>query len=186
MSIPTFSSKITNRNYICFTSKLLHCPCFYGIIQQGAENIPHIFWSVDDIITSYCRFIGCASMMLISCFTTFQSCTDGLRSGDCEGLSCSSDQFEVIWALGHGHAVVIKKWTWLAIKVRMTVGFKSWSSGTKLHHLNSHTRWTVSHVHRVWAKSHSKWLGSSNPFKKNCKCYLRHIYHWPISGFSHP
>ncbi len=34
---------------------------------------------------SCCRFVGCTSMMWISCFTTSQRCSIGLRSGDCGG-----------------------------------------------------------------------------------------------------
>ncbi len=55
---------------------------------------------------SYCRFVGCSSMMWISRSTTSQMCSIGLRSGDCGGhlskvnsLSCSRNQSEMIWAL---------------------------------------------------------------------------------------
>ncbi len=55
------------------------------------------------------RFVGCTSMMWISRSTTSQSCSIGLRSGDCGGhlskvnsLSCSINQSEMIWALWHG------------------------------------------------------------------------------------
>ncbi len=58
---------------------------------------------------SCCRFVGCTSMMRISRSTTSQSCSIGLRSGDCGGhlskvnsLSCSRNQSEMIWALWHG------------------------------------------------------------------------------------
>ncbi len=72
---------------------------------------------------SFCRF-------WISRSTTSQSCSIGLRSGDCGGhlskvnsLSCSRNQSEMIWALWHGalscwkyirrwYTVVIKGWTW--------------------------------------------------------------------------
>ncbi len=40
-----------------------------------------------DMIASHscCRFVGCTSMMWISRSTTSQSCSIGLRSGDCGG-----------------------------------------------------------------------------------------------------
>ena len=47
---------------------------------------------------------GCTSIMGISRSTTSWSCSVGLRSGDCGGLwstvslSCSPNQFEMIWA----------------------------------------------------------------------------------------
>ncbi len=53
---------------------------------------------------SCCRFVVCTSMMWISRSTTSQSCSIGLRSGDCGGhlskvnsLSCSRNQSEMIW-----------------------------------------------------------------------------------------
>ncbi len=79
---------------------------------------------------SCCRFVVCTSMMRISRSTTSQSCSIGLRSGDCGGhlskvnsLSCTRNQSEMIWALWHGAlscwkyirrwcTVVIKGWTW--------------------------------------------------------------------------
>ncbi len=83
------------------------------------------------------RFVGCTSMMRISRSTTSQSCSIGLRSGDCGGhlskvnsLSCSRNQSEMIWALRHGalscwkylsedgYTVVIKGWTWSATILR--------------------------------------------------------------------
>jgi len=86
---------------------------------------------------SCCRFVGCTSMMWISCSTTSQRCSIGLRSGDCGGhlskvnsLSCSRNQSEMIWALWHGalscwmlpsedgYTVVIKGWTWSATILR--------------------------------------------------------------------
>ncbi len=58
---------------------------------------------------SCCRFVGCTSMMWISCSTKSQRCSIVLRSGDCGGhlskvnsLSCSRNQSEMIWALWHG------------------------------------------------------------------------------------
>ncbi len=58
---------------------------------------------------SRCRFVSCASVMQISRSTTSQRCSAGLRSGDCGGhlssvnsLSCSRNQFEMIWALWRG------------------------------------------------------------------------------------
>ncbi len=99
---------------------------------------------------SYCRFVGCTSMMRISRSTTSQRCSIGLRSGDCGGylskvnsLSCSRNQSEMIWALWHGalscwkypsedvYTVVIKGWTWSATILREAVALKRCSIGTK-------------------------------------------------------
>ncbi len=85
-----------------------------------------------------CRFVSCTSMMWISCSTTSQRCSIGLRPGDCGGhlskvnsLSCSRNQSEMIWALWHGalscwkqpsedgYTVVIKGWTWSATNTRL-------------------------------------------------------------------
>ncbi len=72
--------------------------------KHSSEILVHI-----DMIASRscCRFVGCTS--LISCSTTSQRCSIGLRSGDCGGflskvnsLSCSRNQSEMIWALWHG------------------------------------------------------------------------------------
>ncbi len=58
---------------------------------------------------SWCRFVGCSSIMLISRSTTSQWCSTGFRSGDCGGhlskvnsFSCSRNQSEMIWAFWHG------------------------------------------------------------------------------------
>lgn len=55
---------------------------------------------------SCCGYVGCTSMTQISCCTTFQRRSIGLRSGHCGGrlrtlnsLSCSRNQFEIIRAL---------------------------------------------------------------------------------------
>ncbi len=98
---------------------------------------------------SFCRFVGCTSMMRISRSTTSQRCSIGLRSGDFGGhlskvnsLSCSRNQSEMIWALWRciillevssedGCTVVIKGWTWSATILRKAVVFKRCSIGTK-------------------------------------------------------
>ncbi len=50
--------------------------------KHSSEILVHI-----DMIASRscCRFVGCTSMMWISCSTTSQRCSIGLRSGDCGG-----------------------------------------------------------------------------------------------------
>ncbi len=79
---------------------------FNKVLKHSSEILVHI-----DMIASHSsiRFIGCTSMMWISRSTTSQSCSIGLRSGDCGGhlskvnsLSCSRNQSEMIWALWHG------------------------------------------------------------------------------------
>ncbi len=79
---------------------------FNKVLKHSSEILVHI-----DMIASRscCRFVGCTSMMWISRSTTSQSCSIGLRSGDCGGhlskvnsLSCSRNQSEMIWALWHG------------------------------------------------------------------------------------
>ncbi len=76
-------------------------------LWQELWKIPQRFWSI--LTCSYCRFVGCTSMMRISRSTTSQRCSIGLRSGDCGGhlsevnsLSCSKKQSEMIRGLWHG------------------------------------------------------------------------------------
>ncbi len=73
--------------------------------KHSLEILVHI-----DMISSHscCRIVGCTSMMQISCSTTSQRCSIGLRSGDWGGhlrkvnsLSCSRNQSQIIWALWH-------------------------------------------------------------------------------------
>ncbi len=79
---------------------------FNKVLETFLRDFGHI-----DMIASrsYCRFVGCTSMMRISRSTTSQRCSIGLRSGDCGGhlskvnsFSCSRNQSEMIWALWHG------------------------------------------------------------------------------------
>ena len=70
--------------------------------KHSSEILVHI----DMIATcSCCRFVGCTSTIQISCSTTSQRCSIGLRSGGCGGhwstvnsLTCSGNQFEMFWA----------------------------------------------------------------------------------------
>ncbi len=68
--------------------------------KHSSEILVHIYMIAS---RSYCRFVGCTSMMRISRSTTSQRCSIGLRSGDCGGhlskvnsWSCSRDQSEMI------------------------------------------------------------------------------------------
>ncbi len=83
--------------------------CLQNCINSSARCWKHsseILVHIDMILSrSWCRFIGCTSMMRISRSTTSQRCSIGLRSGDCGGhlrkvnsLSCSRNQSEMIWA----------------------------------------------------------------------------------------
>ncbi len=77
--------------------------------KHSSEILVHI-----DIIASrsFCRFVGCTSMMRISRSTTSQRCFIGLRSGDCGGhlrkvnsWSYSRNQSEMILCdMVHYHA----------------------------------------------------------------------------------
>ncbi len=100
-------------------------PLLLSELRDSSEILVHI-----DMIASHscCRFVGCTSMMRISRFTTSQSCSIGLRSGDCgshfskvNSLSCSRNQSEmtsfVTWCIillevAIRYTVVIKGWTW--------------------------------------------------------------------------
>ncbi len=97
---------------------LLDTPCLYrvgptfsfrtALILRGIDSTRYWKHSSEilvhiDIIasSSCCRFVGCTSMMRISCSTTSQRCSIWLRSGDCRGhlskvnsLSCSRNQSE--------------------------------------------------------------------------------------------
>lgn len=58
----------------------------------------------------------CTSMMRISCYTTSQSCSAGLRSDGCGGplrtpLWWSRNQLEMIWALSSEPVLPILLWT---------------------------------------------------------------------------
>ncbi len=73
--------------------------------KHSSEMLVHIVMIAS---RSCCRFVGCTSMMWISRSTTSQSCSIGLRSGDCGGhlskvnsLWCSRNKSEMIWALWH-------------------------------------------------------------------------------------
>ncbi len=79
---------------------------FNKLLETFLRYLVHI-----DMIASrsYCRFVGCTSIMGISRSTTSQRCCIGLRSGYCGGhlskvnkFSCSRNQSEMIWALWHG------------------------------------------------------------------------------------
>ncbi len=100
--------------------------------KHSSEILVHIVMTAS---RSCCRFFGRTSMMRISRSTTSQSCSIGLRSGDCGGhlskvisSSCSRNQSEMIWALWDGalscriledgYTVVIKGWTWSAAILR--------------------------------------------------------------------
>ncbi len=113
--------------------------------KHSSEILVHIGVIVS---RSFCRFVGCTSMMWISRSTTSQRCSIRLRSGDCGGhlsnvnsSSCSRNQSEMIWALWDGalscwisedgYTVVIKGWTWSATIIRQAVAFKRCSIGTK-------------------------------------------------------
>ena len=70
------------------------------LILNSSEILVHIDMMAS---RSCCRFVGSTSIMRISCSTTSQRCSMGLRSGDCGGLwstvnslSCSRNQFEMI------------------------------------------------------------------------------------------
>ncbi len=91
---------------------------------------------------SCCRFVRCTSMMRISRSTSSKRCSIGLRSGDCgshlskvNSLSCSRNQYEMIWALWHGALFCwkyIRRWVHCSHKgMDMAVVFKQCSIGTK-------------------------------------------------------
>ncbi len=68
--------------------------------KHSSEMLVHIVMIASH---SFCRFVGCTSMMRISRSTTSQRCSIGLRSGDCGGhlskvnsSSCSRNQSEMI------------------------------------------------------------------------------------------
>ncbi len=73
------------------------------------KHSSEILVRIDMIASRSCYiFFGCTSTMPISRSTTFRRCSIALRSSDCGGhwstvnlLSCSRNQFEMMWALWH-------------------------------------------------------------------------------------
>ncbi len=94
---------------------LLCTPCWYRVWPTFAFRTALILCGIDstmcwkhsseilvDIDAVAAKFVGCTSMMRISCYTTSQRCSIGLRSGDCGGhltkvnsFSCSRNQSEM-------------------------------------------------------------------------------------------
>lgn len=79
---------------------------FNKVLETSSEILVHIRLIISE---SYCRFVGCTSVMLTSCSTTSQKCSTGFRSGSYGGylstgnlLSCSRNQFEIVWGFWHG------------------------------------------------------------------------------------
>lgn len=57
------------------------------IQKRWGKHFSEILIHIDMTPHSYCTFMGCKFMMRISCSTTLQRCSIGLRSGDCGGHS---------------------------------------------------------------------------------------------------
>ena len=103
MGAPTYSAllliphiHIQSPPFVFRTALILHGIDSY--IQQAVGTIPlKVSIHIDMLVScSCCRFVGCASVMRISCSTASQRCSIGLRSGDCGGhlspvnsMSCS-------------------------------------------------------------------------------------------------
>jgi len=56
---------------------------------------------------SCCRFVVCTSMMWISCSSTSQRCSIGLRSGDCGGRLSLVNWSDLCYPAGRGHQKMI-------------------------------------------------------------------------------
>lgn len=92
-------------NWVSDSGWILGLTCAISVQNSAEDILFHIGMMTSH---SWCKLAGCTSTMWILCSTISHSCSIGLKSGDRGGhfntmnwLSCSRDQFEMIWALWH-------------------------------------------------------------------------------------